>query len=137
MKKDTLVLKGGTVIELGAGASLSSLKVLSADRNMMLAAWEKLTEENLSQACIKNGDGLTVGSYENLVLVSETSKIDREGGVETIYSLREKTDEEIRLDALEAAQEALTEDQAVQDEAIQDLGAVTSTLAAQMNGGGA
>ena len=119
MKKDTLVLKGGTVIELEAGASLSSLKVLSADRNMMLAAWEKLTEENLSQACIKNGDGLTVGSYENLVLVSETSKIDREGGVE----------------ALEAAQEALTEDQAVQDEAIQDLGAVTSTLAAQMDGG--
>ena len=42
MKKDTLVLKGGTVIELEAGASLSSLKVLSADRNMMLAAWEKL-----------------------------------------------------------------------------------------------
>ena len=63
-----------------------------------------------------------VGNYTDLVLVSETSMVAADGTVLTTYSLREKTDEEKRLDALE-------EGKAVQDGAIDDLGKVVGTLA--------
>lgn len=128
MNKDKLILKNGAEIELEAGAYIGALQVLSADRAEMLATWELLTLDNLSQVQVKNGDGLTVGTYTDLVLVSETSIVAVDGTVLTIYALREKTPEEKRLDALEAGQE-------VQDGALEDLGAVTSTLAAQVEGG--
>lgn len=63
-----------------------------------------------------------VGNYTDLVLVSETSVIATDGAVLTTYSLREKTAEEKRLDALETGM-------AVQDGAINDLGAAVGTLA--------
>ena len=128
MNKDKLILKNGHEIELEAGASLGALQVLSADRAAMLATWELLTPDNLAAVQIKNGAGLTVGTYTDLVLASETSVVASDGTVLTTYSLREKTTEERRLDALELGRQ-------VQDGALEDLGAVTSTLAAQMEGG--
>lgn len=126
--KDTMILKNGTIIELKAGASLGALQVTAADRAAMVATWEILTPDNLTNVQIKNGDGTVVGNYTDLVLVSETSVIAADGAVLTTYSLREKTAEEKRLDALEAGQ-------AVQDGAIEDIAAVTSTLAEQAEGG--
>lgn len=127
MNKDKLVLKNGTEIELEAGANLGALQVKATDRAAMLETWDKLTEDNLSEVRIKNGADLTVGTYTGLVLISETSVMASDGAVVTTYALREKTSEERRLDALEAGQ-------SVQDGAIEDLGAVTSTLAEQMEG---
>lgn len=120
--KDTMILKNGTIIELEAGASLGALQVAEADRADMVATWEVLTPDNLTTVQIKNGDGTVVGNYTDLVLVSETSIIAVDGSVLTTYSLREKTVEEKRLDALEAGQ-------AVQDGAIGDLGEAVGTLA--------
>ncbi|MBC5711167.1 hypothetical protein H8S75_24845 [Hungatella sp. L12] len=120
--KDTMILKNGTIIELEAGASLGALQVAAADRAAMVATWEVLTPDNLTAVQIKNGDGLVVGNYTNLVLVSETSMVAADGTVLTTYNLREKNDEEKRLDALE-------EGKAVQDGAINDLGEVVGTLA--------
>ena len=120
--KDTMILKNGTIIELEAGASLGALQVAVADRTAMVATWEALTPDNLTAVQIKNGDGLVVGNYTDLVLVSETSMVAADGTVLTTYNLREKTDEEKRLDALE-------EGKAVQDGAINDLGEVVGTLA--------
>ena len=120
--KDTMILKNGTIIELEAGASLGALQVAAADRAAMVATWEVLTQDNLAVVQIKNGDGVVVGNYTDLVLVSETSVIAADGAVLTTYSLREKTAEEKRLDALEAGQ-------AVQDGAIGDLGEAVGTLA--------
>lgn len=131
MAKDTLILKDATVIELEAGALLSSLQVLSSDKTVMMATWEKLNEENLKEIQIKNGDGLGEGSYGDLILVSETSIIQPNGHILTTYSIRAKTAEEKRLDALEASQKELAEGQEVQDGAIADLGDVTSALAGQ------
>ena len=128
MNKDKLILKDNTEIELEAGASLGALQVASTNREAMLTTWELLTGDNLSSVQIKNGDGLTVGIYTGLVLVSETSVVAADGSVLTTYSLREKTPEERRLDALEEGQQ-------VQDGAIEDLGAVASALAGQMEGG--
>ncbi len=126
--KDKMILKDGTTIELEAGGSISSLQVVAPDRAAMLTTWSKLTEENLSEVQIQNGSGLTVGTYQSLILVSEMSTVKRTGAVTTTYNLREKTDEEKRLDALEEGQE-------VQNGAIDDLGTMTSVLAEQIEGG--
>ena len=120
--KDTMILKNGTIIELEAGTSLGALQVAAANRAAMVTTWEALTPDNLTEVQIKNGDGLVVGNYTNLVLVSETSMVAADGTVLTTYNLREKNDEEKRLDALE-------EGKAVQDGAINDLGEVVGTLA--------
>lgn len=128
MDKDKLILRDGAAIELEAGASLGAIQVSASDRSAMLQIWEKLTEGNLAEVNIQNGSGLTVGIYKNLVLVSETSIVKKDGTVITTYCLREKTDMEKRLDTVEAGQ-------AIQDGAIADLGEVSSLLAEQMDGG--
>ena len=125
--KDKMILKDNTTIELETGAYLSNIQVVAADRAGMMAIWEKMTADNLSSVQIQMGDGLTIGTYTDLVLVSETSTVSPDGTVLTSYHLREKTDEEKRLDALE-------EGQTVQDGAISDLGSATSALADQIGG---
>ena len=130
MNKDKLILKNGAEIELEAGASLGALQVLSADRAAMLATWQQLRPDNLSQVQIKNGAGLTVGTYTDLVLVSETSVVAPDGKVLTTYSLRPKTDVE-RLEEKVAAVEA---GQQVQDGAINDVATLAGTLAEQAGG---
>nr|DAY90943.1 MAG TPA: hypothetical protein [Caudoviricetes sp.] len=127
MSKDKLILKDRTTIELESGSSLGAIKVAAENRGAMLEQWKMLTPENLKEVKVQNGDGLTIGSYQELVLLSETSVVDSDGSVLTTYSLREKTDTEKRLDALEAGQE-------VQNGAISDLGMVTSTIAEQIGG---
>lgn len=122
-----MILKDNTTIELEAGSSLANIQVAAADRADMVEIWGKLTEDNLSSVQIQTGAGLTVGTYTDLVLVSETSTVSPDGTVLTSYHLREKTDEEKRLDALE-------EGQTVQDGAISDLGSATSALADQIGG---
>ena len=93
----------------------------------MLEQWEMLTPENLKEVKVQNGDGLTIGIYQELVLLSETSVVTSDGSVLTTYHLREKTDTERRLEALEAGQE-------IQNGAISDLGSVTSAIAEQIGG---
>ena len=56
-----------------------------------------------------------------MILVSETSVVSTDGAVTTTYSLRGKTEVEKRLDNVEAGQ-------AIQDEAIVDLGEVSTCL---------
>ena len=101
MGKDKLILKDGSEIELQAGARLNALGVLSADRTAMLEIWKKLTEENLSEIKIENGQGLTVGEYTGLMLISETSIVRKGGETYTLFCLREKNDMEKRMDELE------------------------------------
>ena len=130
MKKDKLILKNGIEKELEAGGSLGALQVLSADQAEMLATWELLTPDNLAAVQIKNGAGLTVGTYTDLVLVSETSVVASDGTILTTYSLRPKTDVE-RLEEKVAAVEA---GQQVQDGAINDVATLAGTLAEQAGG---
>lgn len=122
MDRDNLILKDGTVIELDAGASLERVKVTANDRTAMLQVWQELTEENLAEVQIKNGSGLTVGTYTDLMLVSETSTVDADGAVTTTYNLREKSEIEKRLDSVETGQK-------IQDGAIGDLGETVGALA--------
>lgn len=128
--KDKMILKNNMEVELEAWASLGALQVVSADRTAMLATWELLTPDNLATVQIKNGAGLTVGTYTDLVLVSETSVVASDGTVLTTYSLRPKTDVE-RLEEKVAAVEA---GQQVQDGAINDVATLAGTLAEQAGG---
>lgn len=118
--KDKLILKNETEIEIESGASLSDIRVVSDTKADMIATWDILTPENLKSVRFVNGDGVTVGIYTDLILVSETST-EKGRKIETSFNLREKTDTEKRLDALENGQE-------VQDGAIMDLGEAVSTL---------
>ena len=130
MKKDKLILKNGIEKELEAGGSLGALQVLSADQAEMLATWELLTPDNLSQVQIKNGAGLTVGTYTDLVLVSETSVVASDGTVLTTYILRPKTDVERLAERVTAVEEG----QQVQDGAINDVATLAGALAEQTGG---
>lgn len=131
MNKDKLILKNGAEIELEAGAGLGALQVVSADRAAMLATWELLTPDNLSQVQIKNGAGLTVGTYTDLVLASETSVVTPDGTVLTTYSLRPKTS----IERLAERVEVVEEGQQVQDGAINDVATLAGALAEQAGGG--
>lgn len=122
MDKDTLVLKNGAVVELEAGARLDSMEVVSESRMGMAAVWGEMTEDNLSEVQIRNGAGLTAGRYTDLVLVSETSVVQGDGTILTSFRLREKTDIEKRIDALEEGQE-------VQDGAIIDVAQILGDMA--------
>ncbi len=115
MDKDKLILKDGTEIALETGASLGSLTVISADKAAMLDAWGKLTEDNLTEVFIQNSAGLAVGRYKDLALISETSIVQPDGTVHTVFRLKEKDSLEKRMDAVEAGQ-------AVQDETIASMG---------------
>lgn len=126
--KDKLILKNGAEIEMESGAILSAIKVRTDNRSDMKSTWEQLTSDNLSEIQIKNSAGVTVGKYTDIVLVSETSVVADDGSVLTTYSLREKSDTEKRLDAVETAVD-------VHDEAIGDLAATTSAVAEQLEGG--
>ena len=127
MNKDKMILKDNTTIELEAGSSLANIQVAAADRADMVEIWGKLTEDNLSSVQIQTGAGLTVGTYTDLMLVSETSTVSPDGSVLTSYRFREKTNEEKRLDVLEEGQEVL-------NGAVDDLGKATSDLADQIGG---
>ena len=127
---DKMILKNNLEVEFETGASLGALQVVSADRAAMLATWELLTPDNLSQVQIKNGAGLTGGTHTDLVLASETSVVASDGTVLTTYSLRPKTDVE-RLEEKVAAVEA---GQQVQDGAINDVATLAGSLAEQAGG---
>ena len=128
--KDKMILKNGAEIVLETGASLGALQVVSTDRAAMLATWELLTPDNLSQVQIKNGAGLTVGTYTDLILASETSVVASDGMVLTTYSLRHKTD----VERLEERVTVVEEGQQVQDGAINDVAKLAGALAEQTGG---
>lgn len=130
MEKDKLVLKNGIEVELEAGASLSELKAAADSKRFMLATWELMTPDNLSMVHIKNSAGLTVGTYTDLVLASETSVVASDGKVLTTYSLRPKTDVERLTERVAVVEEG----QQVQDGAINDVAKLAGSLAEQAGG---
>lgn len=121
-------MKDGSVIELEAGASLGAIQVFSADKAAMVSTWDKLTMDNLEVAQIKNGDGMVVGNYSGLLLVSETSMVGQDGTILTTYNLRQKTELERLTERLVAVEEG----QQVQDGAINDVATVTGQIAEQL-----
>ena len=120
MNKEKMILNDGTTIELETGASLTGLTTIYADWTIAAVVLPKLTKANLASVQVQNGQGLTVGSYSDLVLQPGTWEVKGDR-VHITISLREKTEIEKRLDNVEAGQET-------QDGAIAEI--------AEMVGGG-
>ncbi|MDE5910264.1 MAG: hypothetical protein K2H52_16230 [Lachnospiraceae bacterium] len=123
MSTTKLVLADSTQIELQGGATLGYMKAHYADKAAMVSDWDKITQENLKTVQIMT-DGTVIGNYEDLLLESETSTLQPDGSVDTVWKIREKTD-------MEKLQEEITqirEGQDIQDGTIADLGETVSVL---------
>lgn len=92
--KDKLILKDQTTLEIEAGATLSTITVLSSTKEEMIEKWDALTKENLSAVEVKNSEDVTIANYTDLILASETSVVLEDGSISTEFHLREKTDVE-------------------------------------------
>ena len=124
MNKETFVLKDGTVIPMEVGSSIDALVSVFGGKTDMIAAWDKLSDANLKECQTKAEDGTVVGNYTNLKL--EKPEIDAytntNGTVTATFHLTQKTDLELRMDAVEAGQ-------IVQDGALSDLGGAAGEIA--------
>ena len=120
MNKDKIVLKNETAVELEAAASLENMKAVFEDMTAV---------ENMSEVRILNGEGLTVGAYKDMCLMSPAFTLDKteDGKIMATFGIRELTD----IEKLKAQVSANTETLAVHDGAIGDMGAVMSAMADQ------
>lgn len=123
--KDKLILKNGKEIEIEEGSSLGAISVVSVTKSAMIKTWDTLTSANLKDIKIQTADGTEVGQYTDIVLDNETSTVQSDGSILTVYHLRAKT--EIELLKEEIAE--LRAGQEVQDGAISDLGEAVSEIA--------
>lgn len=119
---EILKLYDGTTIPLEEGASLAEMRHIAADETAALAVCNAITPDNLRHIEFSMDGGEPHGIYDNLALIEPPTRQDTEDGkVLVTIRLREKTDLELRVDALE-------ESQATQDGAIEDLGLAVSDM---------
>lgn len=119
---DKIRLVDGTLIDIEDGASLGDITHIASNEANALFVCGKVTAENVASLQFLHGEAVT-GDYQNVIIAAPTTRENGEG--ETVIvrmHFREKTDLEIRVDALE-------EGQTVQDGAIEDIGAVLSDMA--------
>ena len=119
---DKLKFVDGTIIDIEDGASLAEVTHIATNEANAMYVCGKVTAENVTSLQFLHGEAVT-GDYQNVIIAAPTTREDGEG--ETVIvrmHFREKTDVELRLDALE-------EGQTVQDGAIEDIDAVLSDLA--------
>jgi hypothetical protein len=120
---EKIVLKDNTEIEIKSGASLGSITAVVVDfAELGTIAGQITTPENLDSVRFKT-DNTVTGEYTGMKLETPIFKaVDiQDGKVLATFSIREKTEIEKRLDALESGQQ-------LQDGAIGDLGNVVSDI---------
>lgn len=117
--------KDATRIEIEEGASLNHIVHIAQNEANALYVCEKCTPSNLSEITFsqpgEEGAEVVTGEYSGLLLNNAPTRQTNEDGqtVTVIISLREPTDLELRIAALEESQQ-------VQDGAIDDLATVLS-----------
>lgn len=112
MKMD-IVLKDRTTQEV-IESKCESNKIVACFENVedLDAFRKKLTNDNLSEFKYQK-DNKVIGEYENYTYES-VSYVESDGSIKATFSIRQLSDVEIRLAAVERGQEA-------QDAAIEDL----------------
>lgn len=103
--KDTLRLADGTTLEIESGASLSTITILSPDKETVLETWGLFTDSNLKSVQIHNSNDVLIGEYAELVLENVTSSQNADGTITTIFNLRTKTDVELLQEQTKALEE--------------------------------
>lgn len=119
---DKLKFADGTIIDIEDGATLSEVTHIASNEANAMYVCGKVTAENVVSLQFLHGDAVT-GDYQNVIIAAPTTRENGEG--ETVIvrmHFREKTELELRVDALEESQE-------VQDGAIEDIGVVLSDIA--------
>lgn len=120
-KKEKIVLKDRTEIEIENGAVENCIKVVLPDLDGFKELHGKFSEANLENYTIQNAAGLTCAIYEKKYLVNALVE-QKENGFLVSVNLADVDMVSKRLDALEAGQQ-------LQDGAISDLGDVVSVIA--------
>lgn len=119
---DKLKFYDGTLINIEDGASLGDITHIAQNEADALFVCGKVTAENVEHLEFYHDDMLT-GQYDNIIIAASTTREDGEGETVVVrMHFREKTELELRVDALEESQE-------VQDGAIEDIGAILSDMA--------
>lgn len=111
--KMNILLKDGTVQEV-IEEKCESNKIVACfeDVENMEVFRKKLTNDNLSEFKYQKDDKI-IGEYESYTL-ENTTYVENDGSIEATFLIRQLSDVEIRLAAVEQGQEA-------QDAAIEDL----------------
>ena len=120
---DKMILTDKTEVVIKEGASLNNITTEVESFEALGNVAEALKKEgNLGIVQFLSGENV-VGNYSDMVLESPLFReVDKQGETVTaVFALREKTNVEKRLDALEARK-------SIQDGAIEDLGNVVSEL---------
>ena len=128
MNNDKLKLLDGSEIEAISMYSLDSIVVLLEDVDGLQELKDKLTDDNLSAIEIYNGAGNKIGVYENLRLNDIWRIRWTDEGIEATFGLKQKTDEELRIEALESNMQ-------VSDGAVDALASTVGSLARQIAAG--
>lgn len=119
---DKLKFMDGTLVDIEDGATLSEVTHIASNEANAMFVCGKVTAENVEHLEFFHGELLT-GQYDNIIIAAPTTREDGENGTVIVrMHFREKTEVELRLDALE-------EGQTVQDGAIEDIGLVLSDIA--------
>lgn len=119
---DKLKFTDGTIIDIEDGATLSEVTHVATNEANAMYVCGKVTPENVASLQFLHGEVVT-GDYQNVIIAAPTTREDGENGAVIVrMHFREKTDLEIRVDALEESQD-------VQDGAIEDIGLVLSDIA--------
>lgn len=126
MSTTKLVLADSAEINLEGGAALGYMKAHYENKAAMVADWNKMTVENLKTVQILTDD-VVVGNYTDMILENETSALQEDGSVDTIWNIRQKT----KIEKLKDEISDLKQGQEIQDGAIADLGEVVSVMAEQ------
>lgn len=120
---DKMILTDKTEVVIKEGASLNNITTEVESFEALGSVAEALKKEgNLGIVQFLSGENV-IGNYSDMVLESPLFReVDKQGETVTaVFALREKTNVEKRLDALEKGQ-------GIQDGAIEDLGSVVSEL---------
>ena len=119
---DKLKFADSTIIDIEEGAALAEVTHIASNEANAMFVCGKVTPENITHLEFLHGELIT-GSYDHVIIAAPTTREDGENGAVIVrMHFREKTDLEIRVDALD-------EGQTVQDGAIEDIGAVLSDMA--------
>lgn len=119
---DKLRFMDGTTIDIEDGASLNNVTHIADNEADAAFVCEKITPENVATLQFLHGDAVT-GDYQGVMIAEPTTRENGDGKTVIVrMHFREKTDVELRLDALEQSQD-------VQDGAIEDIGTVLSDMA--------
>lgn len=120
-----MTFKDGTRFEIENGATFDRIEHIAQNEAQALFICEKCTAENVSHVIFsqpgEDGEDMVIGDYEGLLLNGAPTRQTNEDGltVTVTISLREPSELELRVSALEESQQ-------VQDGAIDDLATVLS-----------